>query len=134
LSKNKQDIDKFLKQIRIGFLGTLNKDGSPNSLPLWYEWDGEKVRMFSSEGTGKVRRLRNDPRATLSVADGVGAMEDWVTVEGTVALLPDGGRELACKLAALYYDAERGKKTIDAWSKKTDWVLLELTPTRFRSM
>jgi len=134
LSKTKQEIDTFLKQIRIGFLGTLNKDGSPNSMPLWYEWDGEKIRMFSSVDTGKVRRLKNDARATLSVADGVGAMEDWVTVEGTVKILSEGGGKLACKLAALYYDAERGKKTTDVWSKKTAWVLLELTPTKIRAM
>lgn len=125
--------DAFLKEILIGFLSTLNGDGSPNTMPLWYDWDGEKIRMFSSRDTGKIRRLTADPRANLSVAQGVGVPESWVTVEGTVELLDEGGRELACRLAALYYGPEQAQRTIDVWSKKDDWVLLELTPTRIRS-
>lgn len=125
--------DAFLKEIRIGFLSSLNSDGSPNTMPLWYDWDGDKVRMFTSRDTGKVRRLTADPRASLSVAQGVGVTEAWVTVEGTVELLDEGGRELACRLAALYYAPEHARKTIEVWEKKDDWVLLELTPTRIRS-
>ena len=94
MTKDKRD--QFLRETRIGTLVTLNADGSPNALPLWYDWDGEKIRMFSSRDAGKVRRLIHDPRACLSVADPVGAKEAWVTVEGTVAIEDQGGRELAC--------------------------------------
>ena len=133
MSKSKDEIDAFLKETRIGFLTTLNADGSPNTIPLWYEWDGEKIRMFSSENTGKVRRARNDSRAVLAVAQGVGAMEDWVSVEGNVKVLSTGGKELALKLVPVYYDAERAQRTLDVWTKKDDWVLLELTPSRIRA-
>ncbi len=129
----KTEYDTFLKATRIGTLCTLDADGSPNAMPLWYDWDGEKIRMFTSRGTGKVRRLARDPRACLSVADPVGAPEAWVTVEGTVEMLDEGGRELACRLAAIYYEQEKAKRTIDVWEKKDDWVLLELTPTRIRT-
>ena len=126
--------DTFLREIRIGTLCTLNQDGSPNAMPLWYEWDGEKIRMFSSRDTGKVRRLSNDPRACLSVEDPVGAMEAWVTVEGSVEILDQGGKELALKLAGIYYEGERRDKTLASWSQTEDWVLLELTPSQIRSM
>ncbi len=59
--------------------------------------------------------------------------EAWVTVEGTVAILDEGGRELACRLAAIYYEPDLAKETIAIWEKLEDWVLLELTPTRIRS-
>ena len=80
MSMTREQRDAFLREIRIGTLCTLNADGSPNALPLWYEWDGEKLRMFSMEDTGKVRRLRKDARACLSVEDPVGTQEAWVTV------------------------------------------------------
>ena len=134
MSMSKDERDAFLRETRIGTLCTFNPDGSPNALPLWYEWDGDKLRMFSSEDTGKVRRLREDPRACLSVEDPVGAPEAWVTVEGNVEVFGQGGKELALKLAAIYYDGERREKTLAAWRKKEDWVLLELTPTRVCSM
>ena len=133
MSMTREQRDAFLREIRIGTLCTLNADGSPNALPLWYEWDGEKLRMFSMEDTGKVRRLRKAARACLSVEDPVGTKEAWVTVEGKVAILADGGKELALKLAAIYYEGERREKTLDAWGKSDGWVLLEMTPTRIRS-
>ena len=128
------ECDAFLREVRIGTLSTLNEDGSPNALSLWFEWDGEKARMFSLRDTGKVRRLRRDPRACLSVADPVGAPEAWVTVEGIVAILDEGGKEFGLRLATLYYESPRREEAIAEWSARDDWVLLELTPTRTRSM
>ena len=125
--------DAFLRETRIGTLCTLNEDGSPNALPLWFEWDGATLRMFSSRDAGKVRRLRRDPRASLTVAVPVGAPEAWVTVEGTVSILDEGGKELGLRLARVYYEGERREQAIAEWSRRDDWVLLELTPTRIRS-
>ena len=133
MSMTKTEYDAFLKATRIGMLSTLDADGAPNAMPLWYDWDGEKIRMFSSPDTGKIGRLAKDPRACLAVADPVGAPEAWVTVEGTVEMLDEGGRELACRLAAIYYEPEKAKRTIAVWEKADDRVLLELTPTRIRS-
>ena len=123
--------DAFLRETRIATLCTLNEDGSPNALPLWYEWDGEKARMFSMRDTGKVRRLRRDPRACLSVADPVGAPEAWVTVEGTVEIFDEGGKEFGLRLTHSYYEGERLQEALAEWGARDDWVLLELTPTRF---
>ncbi len=134
MSMSDTESDAFLRETRIGTLCTLNQDGSPNAMPLWYEWDGEKIRMFSSRDTGKVRRLSEDPRACLSVEDPVGAAEAWVTVEGNVEILDQGGKELALKLARIYYEGELREKTLASWGKQEDWVLLELTPTRIRSI
>ena len=125
--------DAFLRGTRIATLVTLDRDGSPNALPLWYEWDGERLRMFSHPGTGKLRRLAGDPRACVCVADPVGAPEAWVTVEGRVEMKDEGGRTLALRLAERYYAPERARHTIAQWSKRHDWVLLELTPSRIRT-
>ena len=132
-SMTKAQRDAFLREARIATLVTLNEDGSPNALPLWYDWDGERLRMFSMSGTGKLRRLARDPRACVSVADPVGALESWVTVEGTVEMKQEGGRDLALRLAERYYAPERAERTIRTWSRLEGWVLLELTPTRIRT-
>lgn len=129
-----EERDLFLRGTRIAILSTLHEDGSPNALPLWFDWDGDKLRMFSNRETGKVRRLRRDPRACVTVADPVGTPEAWVSVEGRVEILDEGGKELALELAAKYYEGEHRQLTIEEWSRNEDFVLLELTPTRIRSM
>lgn len=130
---NKDEVDRFLKETRIATLVTLNNDGSPNALPLWYEWDGSYLWMFTLEGTGKLRRIRRDNRICVSVHAPVGEAEAWVTVEGTAELLDEGGMEMACRRAADYYEPTQAKKISEIWSKRDDWILIKLTPTRIRS-
>ncbi len=139
MSMSKAKCNAFLKETRIGTLCTLNEDGSPNAMPIWYHWDGKKVLMFSARDTGKVRRLAKDPRACLSVADPVGVKENWVTVEGTVKVLEEGGKDLSLRLAKIYYDPEifadqeSARKNTSYFEQSDHTILLELTPTRIRS-
>ena len=65
-------IDEFLRETRIGVLCTNDLDGSPNGVPVWFEWDGERIRMFSHASHKKIARLEHDPRASLLVAREVG--------------------------------------------------------------
>ena len=139
MSLTKAECNAFLKELRIGTLCTLNGDGSPNALPIWYHWNGEKIHMFTSHGTAKVKRLARDPRACLSVAEPVGVRESWVTVEGTVEVIEEGGKELSLRLASLYYapetfpDQAHAKKNTTFFETNDTTILLELTPTRIRS-
>ena len=136
MSDTNAKIDNLLRQTMIGFLSTLNQDGSPNTMPLWYEWDGERILMFSGAEAAKIRRLRRDPRAALCIAEGIGVMEAWVSVEGTAEVIDDiqRTRDFACRLAERYYEPDRAKQAIESWSKADGMVLLDLTPTRIRSI
>jgi len=134
MRKRNAMIDEFLKATRIGMLGTLNEDGSPNLMPLWYEWDGAKLRMFSDPRVAKIRRLRADPRATVLAAEGVGVAEAWVSVEGTVEVTTDGAKELMRRLTERYYEPKKAEEAIKMWSQAESLALLELTPTKIKSI
>lgn len=126
--------DAFLRDTRIAKLVTLYADGSPTVVPIWYEWDGEHARMFTSRGSEKVRRITSDPRVCLSVEEGVGVAEAWVTIEGTAMVEEDGGIELARRLARRYYEPRQAEDAITRWEAMADqWVVLVITPKRIRS-
>ncbi|MGH2633069.1 MAG: pyridoxamine 5'-phosphate oxidase family protein [Tepidiformaceae bacterium] len=40
--------DAFLHEARIAKLATLQSDGSPTIVPVWFEWDGETASVFTS--------------------------------------------------------------------------------------
>jgi len=100
-----EQVETFLRQPRMANLITLRADGMPTSQPLWFEWAGGVIRMFSGRATGKVRRLLRDNRAAVTIATGVGEPPAWVTVEGTASVVSGGG-DLARRLAPLY-DGEK---------------------------
>jgi PPOX class probable F420-dependent enzyme len=127
--------DAFLGQPRIATLVTLYADGSPTAAPVWYEWDGERARIFTSGTSEKMRRIRRDPRVCLSVEEPAGVPEAWVTIEGDVEIRDRGAFELAQRLAPLYYGPAKAGVTLREWGRVADsWVLLEIVPRRIRSL
>jgi PPOX class probable F420-dependent enzyme len=123
-----------IRETRIAKLATLNADGSPTIVPVWFEWDGETAAVFTGRGSPKVRRLARDARVALSVEEGVGAREAWVTIEGNATIVDEGGYELAERLAHRYYEEPRRSQALAEWAKmRDDFVVLRITPTRIRT-
>jgi PPOX class probable F420-dependent enzyme len=126
--------DVFLRTTRIAKLATLKADGSPTIVPVWFEWDGAVARVFTSPDSPKVGRIRRDPRVALSVEEGVGARESWVTIEGTATVAQEGGLALARRLIERYYDDGRIAETWPTWEgSAAGWVVITITPSRIRS-
>jgi hypothetical protein len=72
---------------------------------VWFEATAEgTIQLFTGPDTLKVRRVRDDPRASIVVAAPVGERERWVSVAGRASVETDGGRDLAARLAARYWD------------------------------
>jgi PPOX class probable F420-dependent enzyme len=124
----------FLRETRIAKLATLQADGSPTIVPVWFEWDGQTAAVFTSRSSPKVARILAHPRVALSVEESVGVPEAWVTIEGTAAIEETGGMELARRLAQRYYAAERAETAIAEWEQSAHlWVVVRITPRRIRS-
>ena len=126
--------DAFLGQARIGVLAMLGAQGAPIAIPIWYEWDGERARIFTHHRSPKIARLRRDGRVCLTVAEPVGVPEAWVAVEGTATIEEGTGFALAERLAPRYYDPERATQALADWGRNAhDWVTIVITPRRIRS-
>ncbi len=130
------DREAFLAVNRYGILTTLRSDGSPIAIPVWFDWDGSSVRMFTYAGSPKLRRLANDARASVLVTNHVDEKEKWVAFDGSVAVSDEGGLELAEKLAPRYWDLSDPARasTLEIWrSMKSGWRLLEMVPDEVRT-
>ena len=126
--------DAFLREARIGVLATLDAGGAPLAIPIWYEWDGARARMFSSGRSPKVARLRRDGRVCLTVAEPVGVPEAWVAIEGVATIEEGTGFALAQRLAPRYYPAEQAERTLAAWGRVAqEWATIAIEPRRIRS-
>ena len=97
---------EFLEErTRLGMVTTLRRDGSPCTVPLWYDWDGTTVRFFSGATTAKLKRVRNDSRITLTVSSEMDEdLYRWVSFEGRATVSRAGARNLAVALARRYSD------------------------------
>ncbi len=126
----------FLAEPRLGILITLRVDGTPIGIPVWFDWNGEVVKMFAGKDSNKVVRLKNNPTASLLVTNRVGEPERWIAFDGTVGISEHGGIELAEKLAPRYWDMSDAGRAAElaTWREYADtFCLLTLTPARIRT-
>ena len=64
------DVDQFLRRANPAIVGTLRRDGSPHTVPTWYDWEDGRVLLNMDESRARLQHIRRDPRVSLTVLDG----------------------------------------------------------------
>lgn len=59
----------LLEQPLIAHLATVRPDGIPQSNPVWFDWDGEHLKISQTKARQKMHNIDNDPHVALSVTD-----------------------------------------------------------------
>ncbi|MGD2058299.1 MAG: PPOX class F420-dependent oxidoreductase [Anaerolineales bacterium] len=107
---NENEWRKFVMQgTRTGKLATVQDDGQPHVVPIWFILDGRDWLFMTGENTVKAGNIRRDPRVAINVDDGTFPYS-FVTVEGEASILnpaPDKFLEIATNIAGRYVGAER---------------------------
>ncbi|OOB90237.1 PPOX class F420-dependent oxidoreductase [Rathayibacter sp. VKM Ac-2630] len=71
-------------------LTTFRRTGVGVSTPVWIARDGDDLIVTTPRQSGKVKRLRNDPRVTLVPCDRRGRVKEGASVvEGTARIVSD---------------------------------------------
>jgi PPOX class probable F420-dependent enzyme len=81
-------IQQFLTSKDVVILATLQRDGAPLAMPMWFLADSECLYMVSIADTQKVRNLRRDRRVCVVAESGTRSTEiRGVTLQGRVEFL-----------------------------------------------
>lgn len=71
-------------------LTTYRKTGVGVSTPVWVAREGDTLLITTPDDTGKVKRVRNNSRVTLSPSGRMGAVADGApVVDGTATIEPE---------------------------------------------
>jgi len=80
--------DRRLREEIMIWLTTLRSDGQPQSVPVWFLWDGETFLIYSQPGGQKLRNIGGNPKVGLHLnSNDRGG--DVVRVEGAAQILED---------------------------------------------
>jgi PPOX class probable F420-dependent enzyme len=122
---------KFFRGKNFGFLGTLNKDGSPQVTPTWIDIEEneegeETILINTAKDRIKQKNVSRDPRVSISIVD-----EDnpysMITIKGRVIeQTTEGADEHIDKLAKRYLNAER----YPAHSPNVKRIILKINPEK----
>ena len=120
------ELDEFLRLPNPAVVATLRPDGSPHTVPTWYDWQDGRVLLNMEDTRLRLRYLRRDPRAALSV---LGSGEDgWyrhVSLLGRVTSIADDESLEDIDRLALRYTGKpfrkRDKPRVSAWLEPERW-------------
>ena len=130
-----EPIVKFFKGKNFGFLGTVNKDGSPQVTPTWIDIiekeeneDGREEIILINTAMDRIKQknVSREPRVSISILD-----EDnpysMVTIKGRVVEQTTAGAdEHIDKLAKRYLDVDR----YPAHSPSIKRIILKVKPEK----
>lgn len=106
------EIEALLDGAEVGVLATADARGCPEGTPIWFDWDGERIRVLVHRTSRKARNIRENPNVCLTV-DTRTAPYRGVVLRGTATLGgPDPG--LRRRLAARYLGEEVGLRYVES--------------------
>jgi PPOX class probable F420-dependent enzyme len=86
-----QEADRRLRTDTVGWLTTVDQQGTPTSSVVSFLWDGETILFYSEPDTQKIRNLAANPRVSFHLnCDEIG--DQMVTLEGDCRVDPNAPR------------------------------------------
>ena len=80
--------ERRLREEQIIWMTTVRSDAQPQSVPVWFFWDGETFLVYSQPDRQKLRNIESESRVGLNLNSNAQG-GDVVRVEGTAQIVED---------------------------------------------
>jgi PPOX class probable F420-dependent enzyme len=118
------EVDELLHRPNPAVVATLRPDGSPHSVPTWYDWENGRVLLNMEDTRLRLGYMRRDPRVALTVL----AEDGWyrhVSLLGRIVSIEDDPQLTDIDRLAVRYTGRpfqtRDAKRVSAWMEPERW-------------
>jgi len=125
-------VQRAIKSPLTAVLATINADGSPLAMPMWYVPDASGMVMVSVDGLQKIHNLRRDPRVSVVVETDVADGPQCVIIQGNVEFLDSPPDRAALGAAFVGKYGEEIEKRWGGSAVPRDRVLFRILPRRVK--
>jgi PPOX class probable F420-dependent enzyme len=129
---SKEEIRSFLlKGTFTGKLGTINKNGTPHVVPIWYTLDEDNIIFNTSDNSVKAKNIRHDNRVRLCVDDQA-PLYSFVTIDG-IAEIISGEPSIIFKWAKIIAARYMGDDKAEEYGKRNSSegeLLIKIKPIK----
>ena len=126
-------LEELLAGPHLARLSTINPDGTPHTMPIWYEWRDHQLHVSTQAQQRKVHNMARDPRVTVLI-DTNDFPYRGVMIYGEAELDYD---DAVTKRISIFerYVGSRENAIAAAEGLATKWqpVVAHITPTRMIS-
>jgi PPOX class probable F420-dependent enzyme len=112
------EVDEFLARPNPAVVATLRPDGSPHSVPTWYDWEDGRALLNMDESRLRLSYMRRDPHTALTVLDEASWYKHVSLIGSIVDIRDDPDLADIDRLAVRYTGQpfrRRQAKRVSAW-------------------
>ncbi|MBZ0274925.1 MAG: pyridoxamine 5'-phosphate oxidase family protein [Anaerolineae bacterium] len=119
---------EFLKKPLLARISTIDRDGYPHTVPVWFDVDGGDIIFISVRDTAKVRHIQANPKGAVTIGGDSGDGGGYL-IKGTMTIEADPGLRWLRQVTLRYESGEQAEKDIAEWSK-LNMIIIRLKPAR----
>jgi len=133
ISMSKKVEEEFLYGGRILRLATVNQDGTPHVVPIWYLYENGKIYIHTEVSSIKARNIRRNNNVAMCVDVGEFYYDlKNVILRGKARILKDEEltARMAEKIQVKYFGSCSHPQAREYLSKKANNIVIEIEPKR----
>lgn len=115
----------FLKAPRIARMSTIDGEGFPHTVPVWFDVDGDDLIVISVRDTRKVAHILANAKGAITIG-GDSDDDAGYLFKGTFRVQEDADRRWMKRLINRYEKGEQAERDAREWAT-LDMVVLRLT-------
>src|SRR5215213_9251842 len=116
-----------------GKLGTINKNGTPHVVPIWFILDNKNNILFTTGNTSvKVKNIQRDNRVRLCVDDQT-PLYSFVTIDGIAEIISNADQKELFKWAKIIAARYMGNDKAEEYGRRNSSegeLLIKIKPTK----
>lgn len=123
------EVRQFLQQPRIARLSTIDANGYPHTVPLWFDLDGDDIIIISDRNTRKIDQIAVNPKGNIQIGGDTNDSAGY-TFKGKLTVEPDPNYRWLVQVTRRYESGEQAEKDIELWRTTLDMVVIRLNVER----
>jgi PPOX class probable F420-dependent enzyme len=119
---------EFLQKPLLARMSTIDAEGCPHTVPVWFMLDGDDIVVIGERKTAKVGHIRANPRGAIQVGGDTGDGGGYL-LKGVFSIEEDPDDRWMKKLTYRYESREQADKHVQEWAE-LDIIVMRLTVER----
>ena len=124
-----EDIRTFLDVARIAYLSTVDHQGYPHTIPVWFAPDNGTLIFNSGKNRARLRHIQTNSKVAVAIGGNLGDSEGYL-IKGDSVIEADPTHEQLKQIARRYIQDEAAFNGFLKRVEQEERVILRLTPTK----
>lgn len=116
---------EFLQKPLVARLSTIDPNGYPHTVPLWFDVDDDDIVIISDRNTRKIDHIARDPHGCVQVGGDAGDGTGYL-FKGELSVEADPNYRWLAQVTRRYESGEQAENDIELWRTTLDMIVIRL--------